>query len=166
MKIIDNSKIKYKTNIVKIVGKILEKVPRKFLNGLGEIYILDSAKGVQKKIKYIQSKNRESDSKIEIYMENSDFSGIPFFSILAINIYFIMVINEHIEKHIKPKTRDIEILSYATSRTNYSWMYFGLWTPLIFPIIILNYIISRVSLIKKAMFLWISNVLKKLDNTQ
>lgn len=164
MNIIDKRKKKYHTDVAKIIKKILNKIPAKYLDKLGNIYIYDSLKRNQNKIEYVISKEDKDDSEIIINMEGSDFNGIPFISILAINIYFIMVINKHIEYCLKPKTNDDEIISYVTSRINYSWMWLGIWTPLLSPIMLSNFILFRFSLVKTYTRAWATKILNKLNN--
>ena len=69
-------------------------------------------------------------------MDNIDYSKYPFFSILSLNMDFILMINEHVDRHLKPTSTDPDISFFKRERIKYRWMYFGVWTPLFLVFII------------------------------
>jgi hypothetical protein len=139
----------YRSDPEKVVSLILERIPEKFLVGLGEVILLDKGKPQYPMMRYVNGQARAEPAKIEIYMDNKDFSGLPFFSLLALNVHFSITVNEHIRKYLKPKTHDQEILTYPSERINYDWTYFGPWQFVVVLFKLMNHLMSRVNVLKK-----------------
>lgn len=129
VKVINYCKKKYRPDSQKIVTHILERIPEKFLVGLGEVQIFD----IRKKdclggTLYVRKTDKSKHAIIEIYMDHPTFSGFPVFvSRVCLNAAFLFSINEHIQKYLKPRSKDKEILSFNTKRIYYNWMYLGAW---------------------------------------
>lgn len=160
--IINHCKKGYRPDPEKIVSKILEKIPAKFLSNLGEIHLFDLGEKEYPMMKYVQDGSEGEISRIEIYMDNSDFSGLPFFSILSLNVHFIIAINEHIEKYLKQQSKDKEVLSYSSAMANYDWMYLGVWSPLLVVIKVFNYLFSKIKFLRSAMLRWTNKLIKNV----
>lgn len=149
----DECKIKYRLDGVKIVEKIIEKIPNELIVNLKRIELHDRKKEPYPLIKYINE-----EYLIKIYMEKSDFTSLPFFSLLGFNIHFIMAINKHIDMSIESgKIHSDTVLS--ANRINYDWMYLGPWQFTLLVFKIFNYMYSRIKLIKNSIdryidFIW------------
>jgi len=152
-KVINKCQKHYRINVEKIVQGIIYRVPEKYLVGLCGIYLLDYGKAHYPICRYV-SVNKGEDRRIEIYLENQILHKIPFVSKLALNIYLLLAINQHIDKYLKYKTEDQEILSIDPNRINYGWMYFSVWNPLFFIIKILNFTIAQTRLFRSIFKRW------------
>jgi hypothetical protein len=154
----------YRPDVERVIRKILERIPSKFLDGIEKVELFDFGKEEFPMMRYVKEAKGETAS-IEIYMDSPAFSGIPFFSVLGLNIHFLDMINHHIEKSIKPKSKDIKILSYPSAMVNYDWMYLGVWSPLLIVVKILNFIYSRIRISKNLIFYWVKNLEKDINKT-
>jgi hypothetical protein len=152
--VINRCKRRYRINVEKMVNRIVDRIPEKFLDGLLDISLLDFGKKHYPMCRYIEGNGDSRLGRIEIYLDNQDFTGIPFFSALALNIHLLLAINQHIDKYVKTKTEDREILSANTSRINYSWMYFGLWNPLLAVFRVFDYAVSQSRLFRMLLKRW------------
>jgi hypothetical protein len=128
--IINKCEKAYRIDVEKLVRKIVGRVPEKFLKDLDFISLLDVGDEGHPMCRYVMDNVKSKRRTIEIYLENSDFTMIPFFSPLAINIHLILAINQHIE-YLKARTPDREIQAVNTSKIDYEWMYLGFWNPLL-----------------------------------
>jgi hypothetical protein len=152
VKIINYCQESYRPDPETIVRHILARIPEKFLTDLGEVRIFDGNQDKEKssEILYIQETPSSDHAWIEIYMDKKGLlSGIPFFSVLMLNIFFIGAINEHIEKHLQPHSQDPEILACSVGIFRYSWAYFGIWNPILILFKMINYVIYRIPLFEK-----------------
>jgi hypothetical protein len=152
----------YRINVEKVVQGIIYKVPEKYLEGLDEVYLLDYGEPLYPICRYV-SENEGGDRRIEIYLENHILSKVPLFSTLALNIYLLLAINQHIDRYLKNKTEDQEILSIDPNRVNYAWMYFSTWNPLFLIIKILNYSIAQTQLFQRIFKRWADNLFRKIN---
>ena len=150
--IINHCNQNYKLDVERIISNILEKIPPKFLVGLNKVNIYDHGNKKYPSVRYVSASKDLKYSNIEVYMDNPDFGGYSFFPFLSFNILFILSINEHIEKYLKPRSNCKEILSYPPSMANYDWMYFGVWNPLLIVFKGLNYLSVRVKVLQKFLF--------------
>ncbi len=146
--IVNKCKKNYRTDFEKTVRRIVSRIPDKFLAGLSEIVFLDSEEEAYPRIRHIRCKK----SKIEINMDYEEYSKYPFFSIFALNMDFVLSVNEHIRKCLKPATDDSEILSIHEGRINYRWMYFGVWAPFMFLLTLVSYPVQKISLLRKIIY--------------
>ena len=163
VKIINYCKKTYKLNPEKLVSRILEKIPDKFLIHLGEIHLFDVRKDNGPHVKYIGKADSSQDAIIEIFMDDPTFHVFSFFSLVSFNDSFLMGMNEHIEKYVKVHSHDKEILSRDPLRVNYEWMFFGGWYPLFFVLFkIPHYLISKSRLFKKIARYLMNLVVKKV----
>ncbi len=112
----------YKPNPEKIIKKIVKLIPHEYLKGIVEINIFDNQSNKSLNIENIFIDKTHKLSIIEVNMDNPDFSGLPFFSILSLNIDFINAVNYHYFK-----TNDNH--SEFKRRVRYNWMYLGIWSP-------------------------------------
>jgi hypothetical protein len=74
---------------------ILEKIPTKFLDGLGEISIFDNSAN-DRYVRYLIGEKGAKTSRIEI-----DMSGMMFPSILAFNQFLNTAIFDHVVKYLQ-----------------------------------------------------------------
>ncbi len=153
--VVNYCKKKLKFDVEKIVRGILKKIPAKYLTGISEICIFDhrTRKNIPS-VRYLMKKKNSKTSKIEIYMDDPDFSGSLIMATLSFNTLFILAINEHIEKFLKKRTKDKEILIYPPSMANHNWMYFGKWDIMLKSIKVVHYIIFRINFLKKLTLLF------------
>jgi len=111
----------YRPDPEKVIRKIIDRIPEEYLIGIKEVCLFESQKADMSKIKAILTDSERQFSLIKVDMSNKDFSGVPFFSILFLNIRFVeaivdnykMITNRSIKKGI-----------------GYDWMYFGIWQPI------------------------------------
>ncbi len=135
IKIVNNCKRSYRPDPLKITNKILERIPDKFLDGIGEIFFFDESNDPV--VKYIVGSKDSSLSRIEFYM--GGFANKGTFSISHFNILLITSVTDHIVKHLQPISDDEEILSIKPHRINrYEWMYLGIWSPFLMPLKMMN----------------------------
>jgi hypothetical protein len=112
---------KYRPDPEKVITKILNKTPEKYLVGIKEVYLFDSQKPNLTKITSESINTKNNISSILIDMNNKDFSGFPFFAILFLNIHFVDSI---VNNYKRMSSRSIE------KGIAYDWMYFGIWQPI------------------------------------
>jgi len=160
-RITNNCQKSYRINAKHLVEKIIGKIPQKFLVGLEEVFLLDLGREDYPTCRYVPSNKKSESSKIEIYMNNKILQGIPFLSNLALNIFLLLAINKHIDKHLKPKTQDPEILSINKSKINYSWMYLGLWNPFLAVFKLFHYFVAQRRPFRSLMKWWTDSLNKK-----
>jgi hypothetical protein len=129
--VINRCQERYRINVERVVRNIVSRIPEKFMDGLSDISLLDFGRGDYPMCRYISGNEGSKLRRIEMYLDNPDFTGIPFVSPLAVNIHLILAINQHI-KYLKTRTDDPEILSINTSGVDHRWMYLGIWNPLLF----------------------------------
>jgi len=159
-KVKNKCQMPYRINVEKVIKGIINKIPERYLEGLAEVTLLDYGKVHYPICRYV-SKNKGKDRRIEIYFENQILYKIPLVSILALNIYFLLAVNQHIDQYIKGKMKDQEILSIDPNRVNYNWMYSPTWNPLLFFITIFNYSIAQTQLFQKILKKWTDNLIRR-----
>jgi hypothetical protein len=146
-KVINKCKKTYRIDVEELVKNIVGRVPGKFLEDLSHISLLDLGAEDYPMCRYIVGNKGSEVAQIEIYLNNPDFTRIPFFSPLAINIHFLLAVNQHIE-HLKAKTEDRDIQAVDTSKINYEWMHLGVWNPFFVVFRSLRYLITPRRLFK------------------
>lgn len=128
-RIIDKCSKHYKFDYEKVVLKILDKIPDKFLSGISEI-IFENKGPDSYGVKYYFDKSRSSLSKIYINMDIHIYTGNSFMIYFYLNTGFLVNITKHISLYLKPVSNDKDILNYKIPNANYIWAYFGPWTPI------------------------------------
>lgn len=156
--IINKCKKTYRFNVEKFVKNIVGRIPEKFLEGLDHISLLDFGKENYPMCRYIVGNIGSNWRRIEIYLDNPDFTRIPFFSPLAINVHLLLAINRHVE-YLQTKTEDREILSINTSKIDYGWMYLGVWNPLLFGFKVFHYSVAQGRLFKMLLKKWTNRLI-------
>ncbi len=141
VKITNLCKKRYRPDPEKVIIRILRRIPLMFLSGLAEVRFFDDCPHKHQKRSIICKTNVSTYSIIEVYMDDPLLSGHPFFSIMLLNAMFISAINAHIENYVKHHSGEAEILSYT--KPSYDWFYMGVWSPLLFIIKMVNYLVSR-----------------------
>ncbi len=165
VKIVNTCRKTYKPDPENTVQHILERIPDKFLEGLGEVHLCDAAKESEERAgsRYVWNPHTSQDAVIEIYMGNM-VNGIPFFSIFTFNAVFFFAFSDHM-KRLKRQTTDPEIVSFRIGIVQYDWLYLGRWNPLLVLLKIGNYVISRIprlpTMIFKAARKWERNEQKE-----
>jgi len=152
---------RYRINVEKLINGTIDKVPEKYFEGLDEVTLLDFGKDHYPICRYVHS-NKGKSRKIEMYMDNQILHKIPFISPLALNIYLLLAVNQHIDQYLKNKTEDIEIFSIDTNRVNYSWMYFPRWNPLFLVIKIFHYSVAQTRFFRILLKKWSDHLTKKI----
>lgn len=152
--ITNKCKKKYRINVENITKKITGRIPEKYLEGLEDISLLDIGKAEYPMCRYIPGIGDSKHGKIEIYLDNRDLTKIPFFSTFAINIHLLLAINQHIDTCLKPQTEEEEILSINTGKIEYSWMYFGVWEPLLIILKTFRYLFTDRRPFKRLLKWW------------
>lgn len=130
--IINNCKRTYRIDAEKIFRKVIDRVPEKYLHGLGKVVLFESDNDKYNRMIYTINGGDGKAGLIKVNMAYEEYSRYPFFSIFALNMDFIFKLNEHVHKYIIPMSDDPEILKHPESRINYNWTYFGVWTPLVY----------------------------------
>ncbi len=152
---------KYKPDPELTIKSIIKKIPVHFLEDLCTIEIYDRGKKGYPKVRYIKGNRKEKGSRLEMYMESSTLSGVPFFSILEQNVHIINAINDHIEHNLKPRSVNKEILNYSTNRMNLNWAFLGVWQPCILIFSFSGRLINRLKIVKKIFSEIVYSILKR-----
>jgi len=134
-------RVKYRINVKEIIQRIIANIPNEFICGLDEIILLDHGSEDSPMCRYIPAIKSKNNAKIEIYLDNKDFTQIPFFSVIIINVHFILAINEHIDQLSRKVKNNRKTFQINTHKINYDWMYLGMWNPLLIFFKILNKLI-------------------------
>jgi hypothetical protein len=132
-------KSKYRPDQVELTRRILQRIPDKFLVGLGEIEFFDESNDPVGK--YDPAKKAYGISRIRIYM--GGFSNGGKYSIFHYNLLLNAMIVNHIVKSLRPSSQDTEILSIAPHSIKSDWMCLGLWSPILVPLNLLGSIFRR-----------------------
>ena len=132
IRIKNNCQKKYSFDPYKVTKRILEKIPIKFLDGLGEISIFDESTE-DRYVRYLIGEKGTNASRIEI-----DMSGMMFPSILTFNQFLNTAIVDHVVKFLQPFSNDKDILAIRSSRVKLDWLYLEKWRFLIAPIKLLG----------------------------
>jgi hypothetical protein len=159
-KITNNCKKIYRLKAEELTEQIINKIPEKFLDGLKEVSLIDSGKGGDSINRYIPRNRNSNYSKIEIDLDNKIFK-IPYISTLSLNIFLLLSINQHIDRYLRNKTEDPDILSFNSSKVNYNWMYFGIWKPMLVFNRFFQQVIGGRGLFKSILKWWTNVVTKK-----
>ncbi len=130
--IINNCKRNYRIDAEKILGKVINRIPEKYLDGLSKVVLFESDKDKYNRMIYTINGNDGETGVIKVNMAYDEYSRHPFFSMLALNMDFIFKINEHVCNYLAPMSDDPEILKHPESRINYNWTYFGAWTTFVY----------------------------------
>jgi hypothetical protein len=157
-RIVNECNKQYRLDVVKVVNNIVDRIPDKFLDGLSEIILVDEQGKNSDRIRYIPDGSKKNDSKIEINMGELEYSKYPIYSILALNMDFLLKINEHITRYVKQISTDPEVLSISESKINYSWMYLGIWRPFFILFMILSYPVKKIKILNVAIFKWAKKI--------
>ncbi len=104
----------------KIIIGILNRIPDKLATKIKTVSIIYSNKTTPTRIKSYPIDKRKECYKIEVDMASLDYTNIPFFSIMVINIDFIAVLVAIYKNNETQPLKD----GYR-----YDWMYFGIWQP-------------------------------------
>ena len=155
--VINRCQERYRINVERIVRNIVSRIPEKLMEGLSDISLLDFGQEDYPMCRYISGNNGSKSRRIEMYLDNPDFTKIPFVSPLAVNIHLILAINQHI-KYLKTRTDDPEVLSINTSRVNHRWMYLGVWNPLLFVFKPFDCLIVRRRFFKYLLNQWVKKL--------
>ncbi len=139
VELINNCKKSYRPDPLRISRKILDKIPGKYLVGLGEIVFFDESS--HKSCKYIIGKKNSKLSRIEIYIGN--LTNTDKFSLFDFNILLNTTIVEHVIRYLQPGSNDKDILSFRMRRYKADWLYLGLWSPLLIPIYLNGYVYKK-----------------------
>ena len=156
-------KKRYRINVERLVKNIVSRIPEKFLDGLSDISLLDFAKEDYPMCRYVSGNRGTKSRRIEMYLNNPDFTRIPLFSPLAVNIHLLLAINQHIE-HLKTKTEDREILSIKTVKVDHRWMYLGVWNPLLFGFKVFHYSVAQSRLFKMLLKKWTNRLIGSIGS--
>jgi len=135
----NNCQIKYWRNPMKIVDSILQKIPEKYIVGLGKVIFFDESNNPV--VKYTKGRKKDKLSTIEIYM--GGFAKGKMYSVFHLNLLFLGMINEHIVRNLKPKSNDPDIKSVRPHRFNPKWMYLGWSSPILIPLKVFKIIYEK-----------------------
>lgn len=111
----------YRPDPEKVIRNIIDKIPEEYLIGIKEVYLFESQKPNLSEIKTIVTDSESKFSLIAVDMSNKDFSGVPFFSILFLNIRFVEAIIDNYKMMTNKNVQNGFV---------YDWMYFGIWQPI------------------------------------
>jgi len=135
----------YRIDAVRVISKILDRIPDKYLNGIGEVILLESNKDNSQRMLY-RAADSENLAVLIINMAYDEYHKYPFLSIFSLNIDFLSKLNEHIRKYVSSNSADPEIINYPIGKINYRWTYFGKWTPLVYFINLFMYPFRKIIL--------------------
>jgi hypothetical protein len=143
--IINNCTKTYRPDHIKIINKILNRIPEKYLAGLAEIRFWDKSNDpIAKQV----SDDKHMSSTFDIYM--GGFSRKSTFSIYHFNIVFINLVVDHVVDVLQSRSNDKDILAVRKNRIfSFGWMWLVYWQPIIYIFMFGNYLYSRVAFIKK-----------------
>lgn len=152
VKIVNTCKQAYKPDPENTVRHILERIPDKFLAGLGEVCLYDAVKERTQRAgaQYIWRSRPSQYAVIEIHMDKT-LSGIPFFSMFTFNAVFFFAFSDHIRR-LKKQTTEPEVVAFRVGTVQYDWWYLGVWTPILGLFKIGNYLLWRIPALPHLIF--------------
>lgn len=139
--------------VIKVIEKILNNIPTKFLCGIDNIVLIKENMG-NRNIKYVLGNGVDKQSSIEINMLNSDYNK----SLIAINIDFLLAINEHIYYCLRPSSTDSEIQSIKKNRIKYKWMYLGFWSPFVYILLLFSLPFRKSEVVKNILIRFLNKI--------
>lgn len=154
--IINNCREHYALDAEYVITRILDKIPEKFLVNLDDVQLFDARPHGNLQKKSVHQTGTTHHSSIHVYMDPG-INRKSLFSILLLNTEFIGAIHDHIRTVIKPSTQDQEILSVQALPIYQwmSWMYLGIWSPVLLLIRIVHFLIFRFTFLYNMFILFI-----------
>ncbi len=122
IKISNKCKRNYWPNPVKAIEGTLGKVPNKFLDGLSKIEIFDDSSN-DSISKYESASSASDGPTIKMCMGPQSFLGL--ISVGYLNTLLLLSVSNHITEHLKPNSKDFEILNHKPNTFNPKWIYWG-----------------------------------------
>jgi hypothetical protein len=153
-------KSKYRPDQLELTRRILDRIPEKFLAGLGEIIFYDDSNDPV--VKYELGAKANGSSRIRIYM--GGFANDGKYSRFHYNLLLNGVIVDHIVKCIQPGSQDTDILSIRPHRINHpEWMYWGVWSPMLIPLNLLTFLYRKFGFLRRFVDWYKGRIIEDLE---